>query len=35
VDTYRARVMDKLNLHHRAELVKYALRKGLLQPSSE
>ena len=32
VDTYRARVMDKLNLHHRAELVKYALRKGLLQP---
>jgi len=26
-------VMDKLNLHHRAELVKYALRKGLLQPS--
>jgi two-component system response regulator NreC len=35
VDTYRARVMDKLNLHHRAELVKYALRKGLLQPSNE
>jgi len=33
VDTYRARVMDKLNLHHRAELVKYALRKGLLQPT--
>ncbi len=32
VDTYRQRVMDKLNLHHRAELVKYALRKGLLQP---
>jgi len=25
-------VMDKLKLHHRAELVKYALRKGLLQP---
>jgi two-component system response regulator NreC len=35
VDTYRQRVMDKLNLHHRAELVKYALRKGLLQPSGE
>jgi DNA-binding NarL/FixJ family response regulator len=35
VDTYRGRVMDKLNLHHRAELVKYALRKGLLQPSNE
>ncbi len=33
VDTYRQRVMDKLNLHHRAELVKYALRKGLLQPN--
>jgi two-component system, NarL family, response regulator NreC len=33
VDTYRQRVMDKLNLHHRAELVKYALRKGLLQTS--
>ncbi len=32
VDTYRQRVMDKLNLHHRAELVKYALRRGLLQP---
>ena len=31
VDTYRQRVMDKLNLHHRAELVKYALRRGLLQ----
>ena len=31
VDTYRARVMDKLNLHHRAELVKYALRRGLLE----
>src|SRR6266542_1873570 len=35
VDTYRQRVMDKLNLHHRAELVKYALRKGLLQTSDE
>ncbi len=31
VDTYRQRVMDKLNLHHRAELVKYALRRGLLE----
>ncbi|HEY7062428.1 MAG TPA: response regulator transcription factor [Chloroflexota bacterium] len=31
VDTYRQRVMEKLNLHHRSELVKYALRKGLLQ----
>jgi DNA-binding NarL/FixJ family response regulator len=31
VDTYRQRVMEKLNLHHRSELVKYALRKGFLQ----
>lgn len=30
VDTYRSRVMEKLNLHHRSELVKYALRHGLL-----
>src|SRR5438105_3959572 len=28
---FRERVMEKLNLHHRSELVKYALRKGLLQ----
>jgi two-component system response regulator NreC len=31
IDTYRQRVMEKLNLHHRSELVKYALRKGLLR----
>ena len=30
VDTYRSRVMEKLNLQHRSELVKYALRHGLL-----
>lgn len=30
VDTYRQRIMEKLNLHHRSELVHYALRKGLL-----
>ena len=30
VDTYRQRIMDKLNLRHRADLVRYALRKGLL-----
>ncbi|MCL4394888.1 MAG: response regulator transcription factor [Chloroflexi bacterium] len=30
VDTYRARLMDKLHLQSRAELVRYALRKGLL-----
>ena len=30
VETYRARVMDKLNLKSRAALVRYALRRGLL-----
>lgn len=32
VDTYRQRIMEKLGLHHRAELVRYALDTGLLQP---
>ena len=32
VDTYRSRIMEKLGLHHRSELVRYALRKGLLRP---
>ena len=31
VDTYRARIMEKLNLHHRSELVRFALRTGLLK----
>ena len=31
VDTYRARIMEKLNLHHRSELVRFALRNGLLK----
>lgn len=31
VDTYRARVMDKLQLRHRSELIQYALRTGLLR----
>lgn len=30
VDTYRSRIMEKLNLHRRSELVRYALQKGLL-----
>jgi two-component system response regulator NreC len=30
VDTYRSRIMDKLELHHRSELVRFALRTGLL-----
>ena len=30
VETYKARVMEKLNLHGRTELVRYALERGLL-----
>jgi two-component system response regulator NreC len=30
VETYRARTMEKLNLSSRADLVKYALARGLL-----
>lgn len=31
VDTYRARIMEKLGLNHRSELVRFALRVGLLK----
>lgn len=31
VETYRARVMEKLGLNHRSELVRQALRAGLLK----
>ena len=31
VDTYRARIMDKLGVAHRSELVRFALRVGLLK----
>ncbi len=31
VQTHRAHVMEKLNLHSQAELVKYAIRKGILR----
>jgi two-component system response regulator NreC len=30
VDTYRQRVMEKLQLRHRSELVRFALRHGML-----
>ena len=30
VETYRTRIMEKLNLHSRADLVQYALARGLL-----
>lgn len=32
VETYRRRAMEKLGLHSRAELVRYALQHGLLGP---
>jgi DNA-binding NarL/FixJ family response regulator len=32
VETYRARLMDKLGTQSRAELVRYALERGLLSP---
>lgn len=32
VDTYKARVMEKLGLRSRVDLVRYALRHGLLTP---
>jgi two-component system response regulator NreC len=31
VDTYRSRIMDKLGLSHRSDLVRFALRAGLLK----
>lgn len=34
VQTHRTRIMQRLNLHSRAELIKYALRKGLLDSAS-
>ncbi|MBX6341253.1 MAG: response regulator transcription factor [Thermomicrobiaceae bacterium] len=35
VETYRHRVMQKLGFSHRSELVRYALRAGLLDPAVE
>ena len=35
VDTYRERIMQKLGIRHRYELVRYALRKGMLKPEPE
>ncbi|HUF13943.1 MAG TPA: response regulator transcription factor [Longimicrobiales bacterium] len=34
VDTYRARVMEKLELRHRSEMVHFALETGLLHAKS-
>jgi DNA-binding NarL/FixJ family response regulator len=33
--THRSHVMEKLNVHSRAELIKYAVRKGILQIERE
>jgi two-component system response regulator NreC len=35
VETYRAHIMRKLGISTRAELVRYALEHGLLDPSAE
>lgn len=35
IETYRERAMHKLGLRRRADLVRYALRSGLLQPLDE
>ncbi len=34
VQTHRTRIMQRLNLHSRAELIQYARRKGLLDTAS-
>lgn len=35
IETYRERAMHKLGLRRRADLVRYALRSGLLQPHED
>ena len=31
-DSHRSNIMHKLNLHSVADLVRYAIRRGLVQP---
>jgi DNA-binding NarL/FixJ family response regulator len=31
IETHRARIMDKLDLHNTADIVLYAVRKGIVQ----
>ena len=31
VDTHRGNIMEKLGVHNTAELIKYAIRKGIVQ----
>lgn len=33
VQTHRAHIMQKLNLHRRSELIRYAVRRGLIGPT--
>jgi len=35
VETYRQRAMEKLNLEHRSEVVRFALRAGLLDAAKD
>ena len=35
VQTHRAHIMEKLNLHRRSELMKYAVRRGLIGPEQQ
>ncbi|MEX1183175.1 MAG: response regulator transcription factor [Gemmatimonadota bacterium] len=35
VETYRSRLMHKLNLHHRADLIRFALRTGILREEAK
>ena len=30
VETHRTHIMDKLNIHNRTGLIKYAIRKGMV-----
>ena len=31
-ETYRSRIMEKLDIHETASMVRYAIRRGLVQP---
>ena len=35
METHRTNVMQKLDLHDRTELVKYAIRRGLISLEAE
>jgi DNA-binding NarL/FixJ family response regulator len=32
IDTYRQRIMSKLDLHTHSDLIRYAIRSGLVKP---